>query len=505
MPMDLSSRATGSSGSGIALAAAPAAPARAPRRELARLFLVLFALTFVLRLPAFVTPVFNSDETFLATQAHVLDDGGDLYHDAIDRKPPIVPYVYAATFAFFETTALWSVRLVAMLAVAITALLLAVEARRRYGRRAAWIAGILFVVAMVSFVPQDGQAANFEVFMLPCMTAAMLFARRGRGFAAGVAIAAATLAKQTGAATLLPVVYLIARARGKRGIGEVFAGFTIPTALVALAMGPAQLLYWTVLGNGSYVGGDSMSTLVLVMFLVMTLLFVSCNLPLLWRIPRAWSERKLVALDGQRDTDLWLWLASAAVSVAVGLRFFGHYYIQMVPPLALLAAGALSRGRAVWARRTVAVALVLGCCFSVAGYLVTAGTPEPNYESVSRYLETTTNPDDPIYVWGSVPEIYWASERRPATRFLTSSFLTGAYPGRPADVATTSNDTTSAWEDFYQDFKAHPPKYFVDTSPAKLRGAQYFPISSFPRLKHIVDTQYKYVVTIDHIDVYKRK
>ena len=42
-------------------------------------------------------------------------------------------------------------------------------------------------------------------------------------------------------------------------------------------------------------------------------------------------------------------------------------------------------------------------------------------------------------------------------------------------------------------------------APAKHRGAQYFPISSFPRLKHIVDTQYKYVVTIDHIDVYKRK
>ena len=132
-----------------------------------------------------------------------------------------MPYVYAATFTFFETTALWSVRVVAMLAVALTALLLAVEARRRYGAAPGWIAGILFVVAMVAFMPQDGQAANFEVFMLPSMTAAILFARRGRGFLAGVAIAAATLAKQTGAATLLPVVYLIARKRGKRGVAEV--------------------------------------------------------------------------------------------------------------------------------------------------------------------------------------------------------------------------------------------------------------------------------------------
>jgi 4-amino-4-deoxy-L-arabinose transferase-like glycosyltransferase len=508
MPMESASLAPGTITSGAPLTDAPAPSVAAPRserRELVRIFLVLLALTFVLRLPAFFTPVFNSDETFLATQAHVLNDGGQLYEDAIDRKPPIVPYVYAATFAFFETTALWSVRLVAMLAVALTALLLAIEARRRYGKRAGWIAGILFVVAMVSFAPQDGQAANFEVFMLPSMTAAILFARRGRGFLAGVAIAAATLAKQTGAATLLPVLYLIIRARGKRGIGEVFLGFTIPTALVALAMGPAQLFYWTVLGNGSYVGMKTMSTVVLTMFLFMTGMWIVCNLPLLWKIPSAWKDRRLVALDGQRDTDLWLWLLSAAVSVAFGLRFFGHYYLQMIPPLALLAAGALSRGNAVWARRAVAFALVFGVGFSIAGYVYRPGVPEPNYESVSRYLSTTTNPDDPIYVWGSVPEIYWASGRRPATRFLTSSFLTGNYPGRPPQDANTGADTEAAWEDFYQDFKAHPPKYFVDTSPAKVRGAQYYPITDFPRLHHIIETQYKYVVTIDKIVVYKRR
>jgi 4-amino-4-deoxy-L-arabinose transferase-like glycosyltransferase len=512
MSMDPSFRAPGAD-PGALLADASAAVAvdtrpeshHESRRDLVRIFLVLFALTFVLRLPAFSTPVFNSDETFLATQAHVLNDGGQLYQDAIDRKPPLVPYVYAATFAFFETTALWSVRLVAMLAVALTALLLAIEARRRYGARAGWIAGILFVVAMVSFAPQDGQAANFEVFMLPSMTAAVLFARRGRGFLAGVAIAAATLAKQTGAATLLPVVYLIARSRGKKGIAGVFAGFSIPTVLVALAMGPAQLFYWTVLGNGSYVGMKTMSTVVLTTFLFMTGMWAVCNLPLLWKIPSAWKQRRLAALDGQRDTDLWLWLLSAAVSVAVGLRFFGHYYIQLIPPLVLLAAGALTRGRAVWARRTVAFALAVGFMFSVAGYVYRPGVPEPNYESVSRYLATTTNPDDPIYVWGSVPEIYWASGRRPATRFLTAPFLTGNYPGRPPEDANTGSDTANAWEDFYEDFTAHPPKYFVDTSPAKVRGAQYYPISDFPRLEHIVDTQYRYVVTIDDIDVYRRK
>src|SRR5947207_15022306 len=131
MPMERTYLLSGAADPGVVLADATPAPARSDRRDLLRIFLVLFALTFALRLPAFFTPVFNSDETFLATQAHVLNDGGQLYEEAIDRKPPIVPYIYAATFSFFETTALWSVRVVAMLAVALTALLLALDARRR--------------------------------------------------------------------------------------------------------------------------------------------------------------------------------------------------------------------------------------------------------------------------------------------------------------------------------------------------------------------------------------
>ena len=187
------------------------------RHDLGKLFLLLLAFTFFLRLPAFFVDVFNSDETFLATQAQVIRQGGNLYEEAADRKPPLVPYVYAATFGVFGTTELWSVRVVAMLAVALTALMLAVEARRRYGPRAGWIAGFLCVFALVAFAPQDGQAANFEIFMLPAMTAAILFARRGNAARAGVGVAIATLTKQTGAATLLPVLISCGRRAGDRG------------------------------------------------------------------------------------------------------------------------------------------------------------------------------------------------------------------------------------------------------------------------------------------------
>src|SRR6266545_106015 len=309
----------------------PVAPVRAPdersarRRSTLRLFAVLLLLTAALRTSAFVVDVFNSDESFLGAQAEVINHGGKLYEEAADRKPPLVPYLYAATFAVFSTTALWSVRVLAMLAV---------EARRRYGNRAAWIAGVLMVLASVAFAPQDGQAANFEIFMLPSMTAAVLLARRGRAFSSGAAVALATLAKQTGAATLLPVLYLVWRQRGRRGVANAFGGFTLPLALVALLVGPGELLFWTTIGNGSYLGISGQWGMILLTLVLMTVAFAVVNLPIVWTLPRAWRERHTA---GSGDTDLWLWLLSAALSVAVGLRFFGHYYLQLLPPLVLIA------------------------------------------------------------------------------------------------------------------------------------------------------------------------
>jgi 4-amino-4-deoxy-L-arabinose transferase-like glycosyltransferase len=482
------------------------APSRAfTRRDLWRVGAVLLVLTAALRLPAFFVDVFNSDETFLATQAQVIREGGNLYEEAVDRKPPLVPYLYAATFAAFGTDALWTVRIAAMLAVAGTAFLLAVEARRRYGPRAGWAAGLLAVAAMVAFAPQDGQAANFEVFMLPAMTASVLLARRGRGVAAGAAVAVATLAKQTGAATLLPVFYLLAKTRGRRGIGESAVGFALPIGLVALTMGPAQLFYWTVLGNGSYIGLKTVSAAVVGGFFVMTVAWALCNAPLLWKVPRAWRDRKQPAADGMADTDLWLWLLSAAVSVAVGLRFFGHYYMQLVPPLCLLSAGALARATRRAETVTVAVAVTAALGFSAAGYFMRPFGSEPDYQTVSKYLAENTDAKDRILVWGNVPEIYWASGRRPATRFpATISLLAAINPGQEYDAKDPPevDPTVRRW--FYEDLRAHPPRYILDTAPAHIRGSQYSPISNFPRFERLLGRHYHYDRVIDGIDIYTR-
>ena len=349
--------------------------------------------------------------------------------------------------------------------------------------------------------------------MLPSMTAAILFARRGRGCRSrGSRSPPRRSAKQTGAATLLPVLYLIARgAREARRRARCSLGFAIPTALVALAVGPAQLLYWTVLGNGSYVGMKTMTTVVLALFLLHDAgMWPLCNLPLLWKLPSAWHDRKLVALDGERDTDLWLWRCRgrvlgrrSACASSVTTTCSSSRRSRCSPPARCRAAAGVVRSPARSCSRSVIGGRVLGRRLLLAPGRAASRT----YESVSRVPRHHHQPRRPDLRVGQRAEIYWASERRPATRFLTTpSFLTGNHPGRPPDEADTGADTEPrTGRTSTRTSRAHPPQYFVDTSPAKVRGAQYYPISSSPPRARSSTRSTSYVVTIDGIDIYERK
>jgi hypothetical protein len=269
-------------------------------------------------------------------------------------------------------------------------------------------------------------------------------------------------------------------------------------------LGPRQLFYWTVLGNGSYVGLQTASVLVIVMFVLMTLGWAGCNVPILWTLPRSWRARRRASADGESDADLWWWLVSGAVSVAIGLRFFGHYYLQLVPPLALLAAGALARASTRAVRLTVGFALVSGLMFSAAGYFLTPFGQEPDYEAVSRYLTERAAPDDRILVWGNVPEIYWASGLRPATRYIaTQSLLAENHAGRVTAPDPGELDP-QVWTWFWRDVRRHPPRFIVDTSGTDLRGADRSPISRYPRLDRYVRAHYTVDRTVAGFVVFRR-
>jgi 4-amino-4-deoxy-L-arabinose transferase-like glycosyltransferase len=476
-----------------------ARPLTGPRGRTAwRYRLPVYAiLALATHLPAFTRPFWTPDEGFLAVQAGVLNDGGELYEDVVDRKPPIVPYLYAMAFRLAGDDAMWAVRLLAVAAHVVTALLLAAIGRRRWGRRAGFAAGALYLVGSAGLGPEDAQAATFEVFMLPWIVAAVLLAEQGRSRAAGAALAMATLTKQVAGAALLPVLFLAYRNAyrngGLRDASRASLGFALPMAAAAVWFGVDRFAFWVVTSNGNYLDPGEAIGRAILRALGNFAIFAAGNLAAL--ALACWAWRRFRRLD----VDLWLWLASAVVAVAAGFHFFGHYYLQLLPPIALLAASALAYASPAAWRGTLELTRVSVIAFAVLA-LVWPADRLSHVDQVAAAIRERTRPDQRILVWGMYPETYWAADRKPATRFLTAGFLTNFSGGRGASRVGEAYAVPGTWSGFERDIAEHPPALIVDDS----RGAPYRP-ERIPRLNALLSAVYERAAEVDGTVIYERR
>ncbi|MET9483942.1 glycosyltransferase family 39 protein [Streptomyces sp. NPDC006638] len=446
-----------------------------------RLLPLLALLALVTRLPSFRRPLWSPDEGYLAVQARMLADGGVLYDTVVDRKPPLLPWLYEATFTVLGDSTLTGVRALAVLAHLLTAALLAATARDRRGDRAGRTAGVLYLLVSVGLNPEDTQAATFEVFILPFTAAAMWCAGRARWGAAGLAVAGALLTKQTGGAVLLPVLWLLARTpRARTGVPRLAAGLTLPLLAAALLTTPSGLLFWTVTGSGSYATPTGSELHVLLRAVANTaLLALGCLglLPPLLRLARRAAPRA--------DVDLWLWLAASAVAVLTGFHFFGHYFLQLLPPLVLLA----TEGLHLLPRHRLTATLTTAACTCALFLAWGVLAPRPELAHAQRLADAVrarTAPAERVLVWGIHPETYWFADRAPASRYLTAGLLTNYSGGRDGPRVGEAYAVAGAWPALTAELRAHPPALIVDDS----RGKPFAP-ERLPTLRRFLARHYE--------------
>ena len=141
------------------------------------------------------------------------------------------------------------------------------------------------------------------------------------------------------------------------------------------------------------------------------------------------------------DIDLWLWAASGLAAWAAGLRFFGHYWLQVVPAFVLIAvpvvAGGPCHGRALAAIVGVAVpAVAAWVLLFVPGSF--HDRPDPDRSGQLRRGHTPTAADR-VFVWGSYPEVLVAADRLPAGGLVHTDFVVGRSGGRNDPAKTLSS------------------------------------------------------------------
>src|SRR6266576_3849901 len=454
-------------------------------RQLRFAVLGIILLTVAIRLPSLLHPQPIDSEAMYSVVANEIVDGGRPYADAVERKPPLLFWTYAAVFKIagkFNWKALHIVALVwtlcAMAGLYVIGCLL-------FDRATGLIAALFYSVFQPWGVWSTLSADGEMLMNLPIIWAWAIAFRRNSSrmrpelFAAGVFLGAAFLLKQPAAIAAVPLgIYLLLPSyRVSRSLTRtnsiiqaamLTAGFFAALGLVTIVLWKQGILhdafYWTIADHDfPHVFWQK--------GIVQTLTFLGACLPLVIGAITACRDKDEIwaGKTAERTTLLGL-LAASAIGAAAGARFYPHYYVQLIPPLVLLAAPYYSQ---LWSRKIQAPCWLLRpkvtyawlaltvIAFSIKHW--TGLAPQSVPSEAGRYLLAHSAPADRIFVWGQTPEIYLDAHRRPACRYITTFPLTGYVFGGPIPgFDTRSRILPSAWTNLERDFAKHPPTYIID-------------------------------------------
>lgn len=419
----------------------------------AALLLLLCLVPILLYLPFLGAP-FERDEGVYATIAQGVLHGQVPYRDLFDNKPPLVYGWYSISFLLFGETVV-APRLVAAVFLSLTAVALYHQVKLVMPKPAAWIGAFLF--ALSTGLPWVALHANTEAYMLlPLVSSLMFFTigikRGGRRwfFIAGLLAGMAIMTKQVAVWNLLALAAIAVYYHRRTALSFwqavaptawLMGGAVVSVFLIALpfALNGAldDLVYANVGYNWVYMGFISNAQRLanlgygMLFFCAIAAPFVAGALAGLVVI---WKQRATAT-----DYMLLAWGAASVIGVASGGRFFPHYFLQLMPALAVLT-GVLVYERLVKGRQialskpAVALAtLVIVVSLGTTTVLYLAPTQaeeqvvssiyyqkewEASSEGLGKYLRAHTGPDDTIFNYGRESQVYFYADRAPAIPYF---------------------------------------------------------------------------------------
>jgi hypothetical protein len=469
-----------------------------------------------LHVPSFVHRLMDGDEAVYGAIAALMNQGGRLYADGgVDNKPPGIYWTYAATFEAFGRYQMTAVHAVELLAIAATCGVLVAVGWMMSCRRVGILAALLYGALTASGNPRL-LAANSEVFMVLPLTAAFLLLLRRQWFWSAVLMVMGGAFKQVAAVDvlLLPLALLLFEAPPRRVRGALLfgaglaAGLAAGAALLAVTGSIPGFWRWTVETLVGYASGNwtpanvwSRAQGSLVPFLLWGVFAWIAALAFAVRWRRLAPAEKLAVA----------WLALSFIGAMAAGHLAWHYFIQVMPPLALLAALMVERALR-WQswRRAVAAIAVLGVAIPAVYWFSFDLTADPltydwtgapaQHQAVADYIAAHTRPGDRLFVWGVWASLYVESDREMATRF--PQFLSG-YPRGSGPAPLAWDTAADVWPLVVSDLERNPPALIVDTSSAGWSDFTY-PMSDYPLLGDYVAAHYRQVATVDGVAIYAR-
>lgn len=402
----------------------------------------LVILTFLLNWNNFAAP-FERDEGEYAYGAQLLLSGDVPYRDSFLQKPPMIIYTYAIG-QLIHPTAVWPPRAIALLFSLGTIILVGYIAYKEWGGFSGWVS--MFIYTAISMFPVlTPFAANSEKFMiLPLMFAVALFVRFRKQpvptlvwVFAGVSTACAVLYKPIA----LPVIgFLLAlwfiemyrENKEWRKLIQPFAILTVSglmvTVLIMLPIivrgGFASFWEQVIVFNSAYAISSGFGISNALIYVGKFGYYWFLTLPIMWYFiarPKNWLQYVLLLTVG---------------SLTIYTTPIGHYYLLIMPFIALIVSGGLHSfaNEFVVERRlpilfgTVAITLFLIIIPFRAQWSLSPqelvnwvyGTVNPFGEAkeVAEHVAEITKSEDKIFVAGSEPQIYFYANRKSVSPFI---------------------------------------------------------------------------------------
>lgn len=461
----------------------------------------LLGAVLLIRSAGFAFGVLNIDESDYMVFGTALFKGLLPYRDLVEIKPPLGYFTYAPS-ALFGGQSILPMRVLGVLWLFATALVLREVARRwTKDELAGWAAAWLCLLANLVEVPSFGS----ELMMNLPIALALLFFLREQMLAAGLFVGIASLYRhQAGIAAIALGLAVILQ---PRKFFTLAAGCIAPWlaaygAYAAVGQGRA-FVEWAVLRNFTYVGHGGGGVLERA---AQSILLCCGATILVWVLAIRFRATDRFG----RAVQLLLWLTWLAV--AMGGRFYEHYFLQFVPPLAVLgapaAAGLWRQNKRKWLYAGAALPLIANVGFAWArGFAGGYPAEEPKSREVGAFLKEHSAKDDTLFVWGHYTPIYTLSGRLPGTRYPNTSLHMGNFDPLLLDKSfdAASHRSMPDVRATLQDLETRKPALVVDTAPADIHGWSRIPLSAFPSLQAYVEAHYDEIGRPAGAIVYRRR
>jgi 4-amino-4-deoxy-L-arabinose transferase-like glycosyltransferase len=418
------------------------------------LILVLIC-TALIRIRLAPTPL-ERDEGEYAYAGQLMLEGIPPYSLASNMKLPGTYAMHALIMALFGQTIV-GIHMGLLLVNAVCILFVFLLARRLLGDAAA--VGAAAVYAALSISPSvAGIVSHATQFVVLFALPGALLLLDKKAALAGLCFGLAFLMKQHGVFFILfGAAWLLYIRAGWRAIVRFAAAAALPYALTCLILWRAGVFpnfwFWTVTYARAYAMRVPLS--IGIGHFTSTFFDIVATNPALWAMAAVGA---FLAIRGFKAAFLLIFLLFSFLTTVPGLLFREHYFIPVLPAIALLAGASASRR---WARWAIAGAIALSL-FTERQFFFTktpteaarelwGDNPFPEAIPAAEYLRAHTAPETPIAILGSEPEIYFYGHRHSATGYI---YMYGLMEPQPYALRMQ--------EELIRDLETSRPEYIVD-------------------------------------------